>query len=57
MHRGKQREHGLERLGGGDIPECLHRGLGDAAKPEGGALTAAEEVRLAKLLKSGGNSA
>jgi len=29
------------------------RGLTDAAKPEGGSLTAAEEARLAGLLKSG----
>src|SRR5262249_35301727 len=32
------------------------RGLTDAAKPEGGGLTAAEEARLAKLLKSGESS-
>jgi cytochrome c-type biogenesis protein CcmH len=32
------------------------RGLSDAAKPQGGALTAAEEARLAQLLKSGGTS-
>jgi len=31
-------------------------GLADAAKPEGGTLTAAEEARLAKLLKSGESS-
>jgi len=30
------------------------RGLADATKPEGGALTAAEQARLANLLKSGG---
>jgi cytochrome c-type biogenesis protein CcmH len=29
------------------------RGLSDAAKPQGGSLTPAEEARLAKLLKSG----
>src|SRR5439155_2463894 len=29
------------------------RGLADAAKPQGGALTPAEEARLARLLKSG----
>src|SRR5438876_133980 len=50
-------------LGGGVIALMLiarrrkRRGLTDAAKPEGGNLTAAEEARLAKLLKSGGNSA
>jgi cytochrome c-type biogenesis protein CcmH len=33
------------------------RGLTDTAKPEGGALSAAEEARLAKLLKSGETSA
>jgi cytochrome c-type biogenesis protein CcmH len=33
------------------------RGFADAAKPEGGALTAGEEARLAKLLKSGETSA
>ncbi|SRR6266540_2347289 len=50
-------------LGGGVLALVLiarrrkRRGLADTAKPEGGTLTAAEEARLAKLLKSGGNSA
>jgi cytochrome c-type biogenesis protein CcmH len=46
-------------LGGGAIVLLLmarrraRRGLTDAAKPEGGMLTEAEQARLAKLLKSG----
>jgi cytochrome c-type biogenesis protein CcmH len=47
-------------LGGGALALALiarrrsRRGLADASKPEGGALTEAEEARLARLLKSGG---
>jgi cytochrome c-type biogenesis protein CcmH len=47
-------------LGGGAIALVLvarrrkRRGLTDVAKPEGGNLSAAEEARLAKLLKSEG---
>ena len=46
-------------LGGGALTLVLivrrrRGGLFDAAKPEGGTLTQAEEARLARLLKSGG---